>query len=55
MADEALDTECCQLRSEPGWTFSIDEHGYAGLMKGKKAAVVYTSGTFAQSRGSEFG
>jgi FMN-dependent NADH-azoreductase len=41
--------------SQPGWTFSIDEHGYAGLMTGKKAAVVYTSGTFAQSRGPEFG
>lgn len=41
--------------SQPGWTFNIDEDGYAGLMTGKKAAVVYTSGTFAQSRGPEFG
>jgi FMN-dependent NADH-azoreductase len=41
--------------SQPGWTFNIDERGYAGLMNGKKAAVVYTSGTFAESRGPEFG
>lgn len=41
--------------SQPHWTFSIDEHGYAGLMHGRKAAVIYTSGTFAQTRGPEFG
>lgn len=41
--------------SQPGWTFSIDENGYAGLLHGKRAVVVYTSGTFSPTRGSAFG
>ena len=41
--------------NQPGWTFGIDQVGYHPLMKGKKVAVVYTSGTFAQARGPAFG
>jgi FMN-dependent NADH-azoreductase len=41
--------------SQPGWTFSIDDHGYTGLLTGKRAVVVYTSGTFSPTRGPAFG
>jgi FMN-dependent NADH-azoreductase len=41
--------------NQPGWTFGIDQDGYHPLMKDKKVAVVYTSGTFAQGRGPAFG
>jgi FMN-dependent NADH-azoreductase len=41
--------------NQPGWTFAIDENGYRPLMHGKKAAVVYTSGTFAEGRGPAYG
>lgn len=41
--------------SQPGWTFTIDDNGYVGLIHQKKAVVVYTSGTFAAARGPAFG
>ena len=41
--------------SQPGWTFTIDDNGYVGLIHQKKAVVVYTSGTFAARRGPAFG
>jgi FMN-dependent NADH-azoreductase len=41
--------------SQPGWTFDIDENGYHGLISGKSAAVVYTSGTYSQTSGPAFG
>ncbi|MBJ7341875.1 NAD(P)H-dependent oxidoreductase [Mycolicibacterium sp.] len=41
--------------SQPGWTFTIDDDGYIGLIHRKKAVVVYTSGTFAPTRGPAFG
>lgn len=42
--------------SQPGWVFGFDpEQGYTGLLKGKKAAVVYTSGVYGQGRPSSFG
>jgi len=45
--------------TQPGWVFSFDpERGYTGLITGKKAAVVYTSGVYApgvsQKVGSDF-
>jgi FMN-dependent NADH-azoreductase len=41
--------------SQPGWTFGIDDNGYTGLLTGKRAIVVYTSGTFSRTRGPAFG
>jgi FMN-dependent NADH-azoreductase len=41
--------------SQPGWTFGVDDNGYLPLIHGKKAAIVYTSGVFAQERGPNFG
>jgi FMN-dependent NADH-azoreductase len=41
--------------SQPGWTFGVDDNGYLPLIDGKKAAIVYTSGTFARERGPNFG
>ncbi|HUN35039.1 MAG TPA: NAD(P)H-dependent oxidoreductase, partial [Trebonia sp.] len=33
--------------SQPGWLFSFTpDAGYSGLIRGKKAAVVYTSGVY---------
>lgn len=34
--------------TQPGWVFSFTpEHGYAGLLGAKKAAVIYTSGVYS--------
>lgn len=42
--------------SQPGMVFGFDpEHGYTGLVAGKKAAVVYTSAVYGDDRGPEFG
>jgi FMN-dependent NADH-azoreductase len=42
--------------SQPGMVFGFDgETGYTGLLRGKKAAVIYTSGVYGPSRGPAFG
>jgi len=42
--------------SQPGWVFAFDpEAGYTGLLRGKKAAVVYTSAVYGPGRGPAFG
>jgi FMN-dependent NADH-azoreductase len=42
--------------SQPGWVFGFDpEKGYTGLLEGKKAAVVYTSGVYGDGRDPRFG
>ena len=42
--------------SQPGLVFGFDpEQGYTGLLRGKKAAVVYTSAVYGPGRGPAFG
>jgi FMN-dependent NADH-azoreductase len=42
--------------SQPGMIYGFDpETGYVGLVTGKKAAVVYTSGVYGDTRGEAFG
>ncbi|MFG2086646.1 MULTISPECIES: FMN-dependent NADH-azoreductase [unclassified Spirillospora] len=42
--------------SQPGWVFSFDpDGGYTGLLRGKKAAVVYTSAVYGEGRPPAFG
>jgi FMN-dependent NADH-azoreductase len=42
--------------SQPGLVFSFDpEQGYTSLLRGKKAAVVYTSAVYGPGRGPAFG
>jgi len=42
--------------SQPGLVYGFDpEAGYTGLLTGKKAVVVYTSGVYAEGRGQAFG
>ena len=42
--------------SQPGMIFGFDpERGYSGLLQDKRAAVVYTSGVYADRRGPAFG
>jgi FMN-dependent NADH-azoreductase len=42
--------------SQPGLVFGFDpERGYSGLLRGKKAAVVYTSAVYGPGRGPAFG
>jgi FMN-dependent NADH-azoreductase len=42
--------------SQPGLVFGFDpEHGYTGLLRGKKAAVVYTSAVYGPGRPAAFG
>ena len=42
--------------SQPGLVFGFDaQHGYSGLLTGKRAAVVYTSGVYGDGRGPGFG
>ncbi|MPZ61723.1 MAG: flavodoxin family protein [Propionibacteriales bacterium] len=42
--------------SQPGMVFDFDpEHGYTGLLRDKKAAVIYTSGVYGEGRGPAFG
>jgi len=42
--------------SQPGLVFGFDpERGYTGLLKDKKAAVIYTSAVYGPGRGPAFG
>jgi FMN-dependent NADH-azoreductase len=42
--------------SQPGAVFGFDpERGYAGLVTGRKAAVIYTSAIYGEGRGPAFG
>jgi FMN-dependent NADH-azoreductase len=42
--------------SQPGLVFGFDpEHGYTGLLAGKRAAVIYTSAVYGPGRGPAFG
>ena len=42
--------------SQPGMVFGFDPvTGYEGLLRGKKAAVVYTGAVWGEGRGPEFG
>lgn len=42
--------------SQPGWVFAFDpEEGYSGLLRGKKAAVIYTSAVYGEGRPPAFG
>jgi FMN-dependent NADH-azoreductase len=42
--------------SQPGMIFGFDaQHGYTGLLTGKRAAVIYTSGVYGEGRGPGFG
>jgi FMN-dependent NADH-azoreductase len=42
--------------SQPGLVYSFDsERGYTGLLRDKKAAVIYTSGVYGSARGPAFG
>jgi FMN-dependent NADH-azoreductase len=42
--------------SQPGLLFGFDpERGYTGLMRGKRAAIIYTSAVYGEGRGPAFG
>lgn len=42
--------------SQPGMIFNFDaDRGYTGLLTGKRAAVIYTSGVYGEGRGAAFG
>jgi FMN-dependent NADH-azoreductase len=42
--------------SQPGMVFGFDpERGYSGLLRGKRAAVIYTSAVYGPGRGPNFG
>ena len=42
--------------SQPGLVFGFDpEQGYRGLLRGKRAAVIYTSAVYGPGRGPAFG
>ncbi|WP_181780168.1 FMN-dependent NADH-azoreductase [Pseudonocardia pini] len=42
--------------SQPGLVFGFDpERGYSGLLRDKKAAVIYTSAVYGEGRGPAFG
>src|SRR4051794_21088022 len=42
--------------TQPGWAFGFDPAGgYKGLLSGKKAAVIYTSGVYAPGVPPQFG
>jgi FMN-dependent NADH-azoreductase len=42
--------------SQPGWLFSFTPHGgYTGLVSGKKAAAIYTSGVYSPGAPLPFG
>lgn len=44
------------ILTQPGWAFAFDPgQGYTGLVTGKKAAVIYTSGVYAPGVPLEFG
>jgi FMN-dependent NADH-azoreductase len=42
--------------SQPGLIFGFDpEQGYSGLLRGKRAAIIYTSAVYGPERGPSFG
>ena len=42
--------------TQPGWSFGFDPaQGYSGLLTGKRAVVVYTSGVYSVGAPQEFG
>ena len=42
--------------SQPGWVFGFDpEHGYTGLLRGKRAAVIYTGAVWGPGLDERFG
>jgi FMN-dependent NADH-azoreductase len=41
--------------SQPGLTFSLSSKGYTGLLRGKRACAIYTSGVFHPDSSPEFG
>lgn len=42
--------------TQPGWVFGFHpEHGYNGLIQGKPAVVIYTTGVYRDGRGPNFG
>ena len=42
--------------SQPGMLFGFDpEHGYSGLLEGKRATAIYTSAVYGPERGPAFG
>lgn len=42
--------------SQPGMVFRFDpQHGYTGLLTGRKAVVIYTSAVYGEGRGPAFG
>jgi FMN-dependent NADH-azoreductase len=42
--------------SQPGMVFGFDPQlGYTGLIRGKKAVVIYTSAVYGENRGPQFG
>ncbi|TDD91009.1 FMN-dependent NADH-azoreductase [Actinomadura rubrisoli] len=42
--------------SQPGWVFGFDPaKGYSGLLRNKKAVVIYTSAVYGEGRGPAFG
>lgn len=44
------------LVTQPGWSFGFDpETGYTGLMTGKQAVAIHTSGVYAQGVPAAFG
>jgi FMN-dependent NADH-azoreductase len=44
------------ILTQPGWAFAFDpSQGYTGLVTGKKAAVIYTSGVYAPGVPLAFG
>jgi FMN-dependent NADH-azoreductase len=44
------------VTSQPGLVFGFDpDDGYTGLLRGKKAAVIYTSAVYGEGRGPAFG
>ena len=42
--------------TQPGWAFGFDPaQGYSGLMSGKQAVVLYSSGVYADGRPASYG
>ena len=42
--------------SQPGMAFSFDaDHGYTGLLRGKRATVIYTGAVYGEDRSPAFG
>jgi FMN-dependent NADH-azoreductase len=51
LADAFLD-----LITQPGWVFGFTpDNGYVGLIEGKKAAAIYTSGVYSEGVPIQYG